>query len=359
MRDSTRSARDASGRLPLWRVLMSRYSDIVRLAVIVVAIFALMSALRPSLFLSSANFRSMAFQFPEFAILSLAMTLSMLTGGIDLAIIGTMNLAAICGALFLSGSSLPPGPAIAVAIALVLLVGLVAGLVNGLLIARIGIPPILATLGTSQVYLGLGIVLTEGAAVYGFPRSFAAIGNSSFVGVPIPLLILLGVAGTIAFLLNRTRFGAEIYLLGTNPLAARFAGIRNDRLTILTYTLSGLLASIAGVIVMSRVNSIRADFGASYLLLTILIAVLGGVNPYGGFGKVAGVLLAVLALQFLSSGFNMLRFSNFAREFIWGALLLFVMVLSSGPFLAWYDRLRVRRRPPGPPRMEPPRKEDA
>ena len=132
----------------------------------------------------------------------------------------------------------------------------------------------------------------------------------------------------VAVILNRTPFGEKIYMLGTNPLAARFAGLDNDRLIVRTYMLCGLLSSVAGVIMMSRANSAKADFGSSYLLLTILIAVLGGVNPYGGFGKVAGVFLAVLSLQFLSSGFNILRFSNFAKEFVWGALLLIVIVMS-------------------------------
>jgi simple sugar transport system permease protein len=89
-----------------------------------------------------------------------------------------------------------------------------------------------------------------------------------------------------------------------------------------------MLSSVAGLIIMSRANSAKADYGSSYLLLAVLIAVLGGVNPYGGYGKVVGVVLAVLSMQFLSSGLNMLQVSNFARELIWGALLLFVMVIN-------------------------------
>ncbi len=90
-----------------------------------------------------------------------------------------------------------------------------------------------------------------------------------------------------------------------------------------------MLASIAGMVIMSRANSAKADYGSSYLLLAVLIAVLGGVNPYGGYGKVIGVVLAVLSMQFLSSGLNMLQVSNFARELIWGALLIFVMIINT------------------------------
>jgi simple sugar transport system permease protein len=93
--------------------------------------------------------------------------------------------------------------------------------------------------------------------------------------------------------------------------------------------MSGVLSSVAGMVVMSRANSAKADYGSSYLLLAVLIAVLGGVNPYGGYGRVMGVVLAVLSMQFLSSGLNMLQVSNFARELIWGALLIFVMVVNT------------------------------
>jgi simple sugar transport system permease protein len=316
-----------------WQQHLRTNASLLRLAFITVLIFVVMSLLRPNLFPTASNFTSMAFQFPEFAILALAMMLAMLTGGIDLSIIANMNLSAILAGLVLSRlTDDPTAPAtltILLATLIALSVGTLAGFINGVLIAKTGIPPILATLGTSQVYLGLAIVLTGGAAVHGFPNAFSAIGNGSLGIVPIPLILFAALALGVALLLNKTPYGFKLYMLGTNPLAARFAGLDNPRLLILTYTLAGWLAAASGILIMSRTNSIRADFGASYLLLTILVAVLGGINPYGGFGKVSGLVLAVLSLQFLSSGFNMLRFSNFAREFIWGALLLLVMVLST------------------------------
>ena len=311
-----------------WRSLIPKDIGLVRLLFITAGIFVIMSVARPDEFFTLKNVRSMAFQFPEFAILSLAMMLSMLTGGIDLSIIGAANLAGIFGAFVLRMGGLEPTTAIFLAILIALTTGLTAGAINGLLISRLGIPPILATLGTSQVYMGIGIGLTGGRAVLGFPREFSVVGNGSLGPFPVPFIVFAVAAVAVAVVLNRTPFGEKIYMLGTNPLAARFAGLDNDWLIVRTYMLCGLLSSVAGVIMMSRANSAKADFGSSYLLLTILIAVLGGVNPYGGFGKVAGVFLAVLSLQFLSSGFNILRFSNFAKEFVWGALLLIVIVMS-------------------------------
>ena len=109
--------------------------------------------------------------------------------------------------------------------------------------------------------------------------------------------------------------------------ATRFAGVNNTLVLIKTYMASGLLAAAAGLIMYSRTNSAKADYGVSYILQAILVAVLGGVNPNGGSGRLSGVLLAILSLQFLSSGFSMLRFSNFFKEFVWGGLLLLVMLI--------------------------------
>jgi simple sugar transport system permease protein len=320
-------------------------SEMLRLGLITVAVFAVLATLSPDLFLSSANLRSMAFQVPEIALLALAILVAMLTGGIDLSIIGVMNLAAILGGMFLSSSlGMSTWLQILLTIVIVLATGLACGLINGLLISRLGIVPILATLGTWQVFSGIGVVLTGGAAVYGFPASFANIGNDSWLGIPIPLYILLLLSVALAFTLNRSRYGHSLFMLGSNPKAGRFAGLPSGKLILFTYMVAGLLASASGVIVMSRVNSIRVDFGSSYLLLAILIAVLGGVNPYGGFGKVGGVILAVLTLQFVSSGLNLLRFSNFAREVVWGGLLLAVMVVNSQLFDTWTAGLRRRWR---------------
>lgn len=313
-------------------------SEIGRLSLLTLTIFVVMAALDPSRFLSFGNFSSMAFQFPEFAILSLAMMLAMMTGGIDLSIVGISNLSAIVAALILSAlagpqaAGLAAGTTIMMAIAAALLVGCLCGLLNGIAIGVFGLPPILATLGSGLVFTGLAVAATGGSALLGFPAAFASLGNGALLGIPIPLIVFVVAAAIVWCLLERTALGLKIQMLGTNPLAARFAGIDDLAVTIKTYLLSGLFASCAGLVIMSRANSAKADYGSSYLLLSILICVLGGINPYGGFGRVAGLVLAVLSLQFLSSGLNMLQISNFAKELIWGGLLLLVMVASGFRF---------------------------
>ena len=302
-----------------------------RLAVIAVAVFLLMAVLSPDRFLSLQNLTSMAFQFPEFAILALAMTLTMLTGGIDLSVVGVANLSAIVAALImtrLTGSS--DGTVVfLVALCAALAVGMAAGLFNGLLVAKLGLPAILATLGSGLIFTGFAIALTGGSAVMGLPAAAAWIGNSTILGIPTPLILFALLAVGLSLVLTRTAFGVKVRMFGANPLAARFAAMNIDAMLIKVYVASGTLAAIAGMVVMSRANSAKADYGSSYLLLAVLIAILGGVNPYGGYGKIIGVVLAVLSMQFLSSGLNMVGVSNFARELIWGSLLIFVMIVNT------------------------------
>jgi len=318
-----------SGSLSRWFA-----SPEARLAIITVAVFATMALLSPERFLSAGNLTSMAFQFPEFAILALAMTLTMMTGGIDLSVVGVANLSAVVAATLLA-SFAPAGvgtvaslPWLALAYAVAIAVGAGAGAVNGLLVARLALPPILATLGSGLVFTGLAVALTGGSAVMGFPGTVAWLGNGTLLGVPVPLIVFGVLAVVLHVVLTRTRFGLRATMYGANPLAALYAAIDTGRLLIRLYLVSGMFAAVAGLVIMSRANSAKADYGSSYLLLAVLIAVLGGVNPYGGRGKVIGVVLAVLSMQFLSSGLNMLQVSNFARELIWGVLLIFVMLVN-------------------------------
>ena len=157
----------------------------------------------------------------------------------------------------------------------------------------------------------------------------------------MPVLLFAALAAAVAFLLNWTSFGLRVYLFGTNPLAARFAGIDNFRVTLGAYLISGLLSAVAGTGHRGARELGQGGLRPVLPAASILIAVLGGIDPYGGFGKVSGLVLAVLSLQFLSSGLNMLQVSNFAVDMTWGALLLLVMVDQHGG-----PEPSVRRRSP-------------
>jgi simple sugar transport system permease protein len=299
------------------------------LLIVAATSFAAMSLARPGTFPTIENLRSMSVQLPEIGIPAIAMLLTMITGGIDLSGLATANLSGIAAAWALA-ALVPPGSSsgqaaagIAAACTLALAVGAAGGVANGLLIARAGIPAILATLGTMTGYTGIALVLTKGEAAPGIPE-FGLLGS-----FPWPPLLFVGLSVLAAFVLGRTAFGVRLYLLGASPRAARFAGIDEQGVILRTYLLSGLLAAATGLLFLARNSSAKADYGSSYVLGAILVAILGGVDPAGGSGKVSGLILALLSLQFLSTGLNMLlagvRGSNFAGEMAWGGLIILVM----------------------------------
>lgn len=318
------------------RRFINRDNNIVQLLIITAVIFLVMSALEPHKFLRYYNFESISFIFPELGIVAIAMMLAMLTGGIDLSVIGIANLAGILAGVFFT-RLYPANPdagmtaellRVVAGVVLALGVGLIAGTLNGLLIAKVKITPILATLGTGQIFTGFCMVLTGGPAIVGFPAWWGFIGNGKIFGIAVPLILFLAVAVAIAIMLTRTPFGLNLFLIGTNPRAAIFAGLRTDRMVLYSYMLSGTLAALAGIVLSGRTNAAKSDYGTSYLLQAVLISVLGGTNPAGGKGTVLGVSIAVIALMLLASGFQMMRFSNHLIDFIWGGFLLLVMVIN-------------------------------
>lgn len=301
------------------------------LFIIFLALTVIMTALIPERFLAVNNFRSMMRQFPEYGLLALGIMLAMITGGIDLSIVGITSLTGVVAAQILvrhAESSLPPELFVATAIAAALGVAILCGILNGILITIANVPALIATLGTNSVFLGLAIVFTEGHGIRGFPREVLLIGNGQALGFPVPFLIFLGVALFLGLLLNRTRLGFNMVMLGSSPVVSQFSAINNTLVLIKTHVIIALLAGTSSIIILSRVNSMRPGYGSGYLLLAILIAILGGTNPNGGFGTVLGVGLGIGSLQMLTSGLNFMGFTPFFRNFIYGVLLLLVMVLN-------------------------------
>jgi simple sugar transport system permease protein len=309
--------------------------EFATLPFVLVAVFILMSALAPGRFLNGSNFQSMAFQLPEVGLFSLAMMITLLTGGINLSVITTANLSSIVTALVITQCCAPGDTGssvtlvIMLAIAAALATSLVLGLINGVLIAHVGVSAILATLGTMTLYDGLGIAITKGYVISDFPKSFLYIGNGTIFGVPIALLIFGICAYIMAIILRRKPYGLSVYMIGSNERATEFSGINNKKVLMKTYLLSGFLSGVASVIMTSRFNSANAGYGASYLLVTVLIAVLGGVDPFGGFGKVAGLVMALVILQFISSGLNLLGVTAFVTISLWGTILIMVMGMNN------------------------------
>lgn len=321
----------------LSRVHMERTTR--RMLALVVIAFALFAVLAPNVFLSAINLQNIALASPEIGILAVAMMLAMLTGGIDLSLVSIANLSAITmSTIYTAIAATDPAQAEAMMPVIVLagvLVGLAGGAINGVLVSVVGITPILATLGTMQIYNGVAVAWTGGSTLYGAPSALTAMGMSTLAGVPLLFLAFVLVAVGVGALLNRTPLGLKVQLQGANPTAARYSGIRGRSVLMSTYLLTGLLGGIAGVLFLARNPTASADYGASYVLLVIVIAVLGGTNPNGGYATVLGVVLATLTLQIVSSGFTAVRLSSYEYAMAQGVILIAVMVL---------DQVRWRRR---------------
>ena len=312
------------------------------------------SLLLPGSFPTFGTVQSMMFQLPELGLLALAMVIPLISGGLNLAIIATTNQCALLMAWIMK--SLVPagaaGPEVALIVALALLAGLaltiLIGFVTGFLVATMGVHPILVTLGTKSLSDGISIWLTRGTVVSGLPESFQWLGNGVVWGVPVPFLVLLAAAVAVGLILTRTSFGISVYMVGSNLQATRYSGVDTRRVIIGVYTLSSVLCFVAACLMLARFNSASAGYAQSYLLVTIVAAVLGGVDPDGGFGRISGLMLALVVLQVISSGCNLLGLSQHLTLAMWGLTLIAVMGVKFlvAPWLAerWATARRARER---------------
>jgi simple sugar transport system permease protein len=295
------------------------------------------SLLLPGSFPTFGTVQSMMFQLPELGLLALAMVIPLISGGLNLAIIATTNQCALLMAWIMK--SLVPagaaGPEVALIVALALLAGLalciLIGFVTGFLVATMGVHPILVTLGTMSVIDGISIYLTRGTVISGFPDVFQRLGSTVVLGVPVPFLVLLAAAVAVGLILTRTSFGVD-----------------TRRVIVGVYTLSSVLCFVAACLMLARFNSASAGYAQSYLLVTIVAAVLGGVDPDGGFGRISGLMLALVVLQVISSGCNLLGLSQHLTLAMWGLTLIAVMGVKFlvAPWLAerWATARRARER---------------
>ncbi|MCO6049615.1 ABC transporter permease [Mesorhizobium sp. RP14(2022)] len=349
-RDATTSLAEAQSSLS---GLMTRLrggmpggqAGLIGLLVVLVVVFSLFI---PG-FASVGTLQSFMFQLPLLGLLSLAMVVPLITGGLNLAIIATTNQCALL-MVWIMNSLLVPDAGVGATlgvIALAMLAGLalclVIGLVTGALVAYTGVHPILVTLGTKSLIDGISIYLTRGRALSGVPEILSSTLNGSVFGVPVIFLILIFAAVFVGVVLKRTAFGIACAMIGSNLEATRYSAIDVKRVLVGVYTMSSLTCFVAALVMVATFNSASADYAQSYLLVTILAAVLGGVDPFGGFGTITGLMVALSVLQVISSGFNQFGLSNYLTLAIWGATLIVVVAAQTlKPYLG--DIFSLRRR---------------
>ncbi|MBM6615160.1 ribose ABC transporter permease [Desemzia sp. RIT804] len=291
------------------------------LALIVLVIFV--TFLNPS-FISATNLLNLLRQVSTNALIAFGMTFVIITGGIDLSVGSTLALSsALTAGMIVSG--LDPVLAMIVGVG----IGFVLGAVNGLLITKGKMAPFIATLATMTIFRGLTLVLTDGKPITGIGDSFIFkfMGRGYLFGIPFPVVLTLVCFAVLFMLLHKMTFGRKTFAIGGNEKAAYIAGIKSDRIKVMIYAISGMMASISGIIITSRLNSAQPTAGTSYEMDAIASVVLGGTSLSGGRGRIVGTLIGALIIGTLNNGLNLLGVSSFYQQVVKGIVIIIAVLI--------------------------------
>ena len=304
------------------RVRFHVSQELVLLVALAVALAIL--AVLTDRFMTVSNLLNQGRLMTEVALVALPMTFIIITGGIDLSVGSIMGLTAILlGIFWQMGMPLP------IAVAAAITVAAVAGFFNGLLITRVRVPPLIMTLATLALYRGLAEGISQARSVRGYPEWFFVLGQGEVLGVPTQLWILLVAVVIFWIVLSRTTFGRSLYAIGHNETAARYSAIKVDRIKRVIYTVSGLMAGIAGAIFVSRVSTTRSDMGTGLELDVIAAVVLGGTSIFGGVGTIAGTVLGFTLIQLLKNGLALTGVKGDATIVVIGTVLILSILITN------------------------------
>ena len=261
----------------------------------------------------------------EVGLIAVIMTFVIITGGIDLSVGSILGMTAILLGVFWKNMGMP----LPVAIALGLVVGTFAGFLNGVIISRFRVPPLIATLGTLALYRGIAEGVSQARSVRGYPEWFYVLGQGEVLGVPTQLWLLALVALVGAIVLAYTTWGRTTYAIGSNEVAARFSGLDVDWTKLAIYSASGLAAAAAAAIFVSRVSTTRSDMGTGIELDAITAVVLGGTSIFGGRGTIVGTLLGLILIQALKNGLSLAGVKSDGTVVLIGAVLILTILISN------------------------------
>jgi ABC-type sugar transport system ATPase subunit/ribose/xylose/arabinose/galactoside ABC-type transport system permease subunit len=302
------------------------------LILILLGIVIILSLIIPS-FSSIGNIESNAFQIVSIGFIVLGEMLVILTGGIDLSVGSVMAFSACLMSGLIVKNSMP----IQIAILLALFSGAAAGLISGIVVTYLRVAPFVATLSIMGIFRGAVLIYTGRAPISGLPEFFDTLGSGSIYGIPISTGIMIIIAILIFILLNYSKIGVSIYAVGGNETAAFLSGVHVRKTKIIVYCTSGILSSLAGIFMASRLVSAQPLMGLGWELTAITAAVIGGISLSGGVGSVGGALLGLLIVQAISNGMNLMNILMYSQQIITGLIMLFALML-----ISW--RRRVERR---------------
>lgn len=313
-------ASDASARPSGFHVSREVQQLVYRLLAVALLCAALSFATEA--FLTANNILNVLRQASLLFFLASGLTLVILTGGLDLSVGANIGLSACFAATVIKATGSPALGTLAG-----LATGLAIGICNGLMVAKLRIPSFIATYGMLWVLHGITYYYMAGETIHGFPPGFRQIGSGYFLGVPIPvyLMVVFLLAGTI--FAQRTIWGQQIYAIGANPVAARLTGIPVDRRLILVYAFSGAMAGVASIAFLARLNSAEGDIGEAMTLPAIAAALIGGASLFGGVGSVFGTFIGALILTLVLNGMNLLAVNANWQPLVTGLIVILAVWL--------------------------------
>ena len=296
--------------------------------IVLFLIIAIMTVASP-VFLTPGNLLTVLLQTSYNAILAVGISFTILIGGIDLSIGSVLAFSSAIGALLLTQG----WPLFAVLL-LILALGTLLGFLNGLLVSYGRLQAFIATLGTMSLWRGLTLVITQARpiSIRKAPAAdaFCFIGSGSVLGVPVPVWIMVLVFLLAYVILRHRRIGRYLYAIGCNEEAALYSGIQTQKVKLFAFSISGLLASLAGIIVTARLSSATPTAGTAYEMDAIAAAVLGGVSMAGGKGNIRGIAVGALIIGILSNALNLLNIGSYYQGVVKGIVILIAVLLDRG-----------------------------
>jgi ribose transport system permease protein len=292
-------------------------------ALIVLMIFMTFMTRDPAeglVFLNVSNLLNIARNASIFIIIGIGQTITLTAKDVDLSIGSTITLTSVVAGTMMSIMNI----AFPVAILAAIILGILIGLANGLLITKVGLPPFIATYGMLWVIYGLAYLILQGATLFGFPEQFRFLGTGRILGIPVPIIVMVIIFAAFYILLYKTTLGRRFFAAGANSEAAKMSGINVDKTVIIAYVISGLLAAVAGLVLLAYSNGATSTTGDAYLMPIMAVVVMGGTSLAGGEGSLTGTLIAALMMAVINNGMNILAVPG-----TWQKLVVGVMIVSA------------------------------
>ena len=292
--------------------------------VVFIIICLILSFISPQ-FLTVSNWTIIVTQASINALLAFGVTFVIITGGIDLSLGSMVAVTGVTAAMLAHPDTFP----VVLPIFAGLLAGLLMGVFNGFIITKSKIAPFIVTLGTMTIGRGLALILSKGRPVSNLSDSFNFIGGGDVFGIPFPIIVLIIIFPICSITLKKTLLGRYIYAVGGNEQAARASGINVNQVKMAVYSISGLLAGLAGVLLTSRITTGQPNAGAGFELDAIAAAVIGGTSTSGGTGTITGTLVGVLLIGVINNGLDLLNVSSYYQQVVMGVIIVGAVVLDS------------------------------